>query len=241
MVWTQPCRRARAFAKDDPDNSLYDLISGELYEKAGTCEGRSSCVREGGCGAALGRPPHGLPSPVSIREPGDLKKAEGRPDPTAWRRTRIILPHGQFLGRLYLNIAGETDDARKTYEALLASRADRRRRPSRPRGKSPVAEKKWVEATDYIKPRSRRCTQRPGGRAHAGQYVRAAAGLEARRTGRCGGSSSSSRLTSKFSTRQGRVQIAAGRCGRCAFQTYRRAHELAPAFQPDPIALPSHC
>jgi len=27
--------KARAFAKDEPDNSLYDLISAELYERLG--------------------------------------------------------------------------------------------------------------------------------------------------------------------------------------------------------------
>lgn len=49
---------ARGFARDDPDNGLYDVVSAELYEKAGRAGEAVALAREGGHGTTLGRRAH---------------------------------------------------------------------------------------------------------------------------------------------------------------------------------------
>jgi predicted Zn-dependent protease len=109
--------KAREFAKDDPDNRLYDLISAELYEKAGRAKDALAVLEKAVAArhsddrltVALSRVYSGT---------GDLKKAEAvlthrlATDPNN-PAVRAV------LGRLYLNMR-RIDDAKKTYEALLA-------------------------------------------------------------------------------------------------------------------------
>jgi putative PEP-CTERM system TPR-repeat lipoprotein len=132
------------------------------------------------------------------------------------------------LGRLYLT-TGRIDDAKKTYEALLASR------PTDVAallglGEIAVAEKKWAEATDYI------------GRARAAAPNDPAAGLML--VNMYGlqqdwkqAVPAAAELVAQFPASvevldaQGRVQIGAGDADG-ALSTYRHAHELAPASNP---------
>jgi putative PEP-CTERM system TPR-repeat lipoprotein len=132
------------------------------------------------------------------------------------------------LGRLYLT-TGRIDDAKKTYEALLASR------PTDVAallglGEIAVAEKKWTEATDYI------------GRARAVAPNDPAAGLML--VNMYGlqqdwkhAVPAAAELGAQFPASvevldaQGRVQIGAGDADG-ALSTYRHAHELAPASNP---------
>jgi len=132
------------------------------------------------------------------------------------------------LGRLYLT-TGRIDDAKKTYEALLASR------PTDVAallglGEIAVVEKKWTEATDYI------------GRARAAAPNDPAAGLML--VNMYGlqqdwkhAVPAAAELVAQFPASvevldaQGRVQIGAGDADG-ALSTYRHAHELAPASNP---------
>ncbi len=218
--------KARAFAKDEPDNSLYDLISAELYEKAGRAKDALGVLEK----AVAARPSDDRLTVALSRlytGSGDLKKAEavltGRlaadPDNPTVRAA---------LGRLYLT-TGRIDDAKKTYEALLASR------PTDVAallglGEIAVAEKKWTEATDYI------------GRARAAAPNDPAAGLML--VNMYGlqqdwkhAVPAAAELVAQFPASvevldaQGRVQIGAGDADG-ALSTYRHAHELAPASNP---------
>ena len=45
--------KARALANDDPENNIYDLVSAELYEKAGRSRGCDRRARKGGCRKAI--------------------------------------------------------------------------------------------------------------------------------------------------------------------------------------------
>ncbi len=218
--------KAHLFAKDDPENSLYDLISAELYEKAGRAKDALAVLEK-----AVAARPSDDRFTVSLSRlytgVGDLKKAEavltGRlaadPNNPAVRAA---------LGRLYLT-ARRIDDAEKTYEALLAQR------PTDVAallglGEIAVAEKKWAEAADYI------------GRARAAAPNDPAPGLML--VNMYGlqqdwkhAVPAAVELVTKFPASiealdaQGRVQIGAGDTDG-AVSTYRHAHELAPASTP---------
>ncbi len=47
--------KAREFAENDPGNSVYDVVSAELYEKAGRGKEAVALARQGRRGATLGR------------------------------------------------------------------------------------------------------------------------------------------------------------------------------------------
>src|SRR6202022_2699234 len=159
---------------------------------------------------------------------GDLKKAEavltGRlaadPDNPTLRAV---------LGRLYLT-TGRIDYAKRTYEALLAPR------PTDVAallglGEIAVAEKKWVEATDYIsRARAAAPNDPAAGLMLVNMYglqqdwkhaVPAAADLAAQFP-----------ASIEVLDAQGRVQIGAGDADG-ALSTYRHAYKRAPA--PNPI------
>ena len=132
--------KAQAFAKDDPKNNIYDLVSAELYEKAGRPQDAVKLLET----AVVARPSDdGLTITLSslYNSAGDLTKAELTADPKN-------LSVRAALARLYLT-AGRTDDAKKNYDELLSQR------PTDVAAllglaEIAVAQKKWPEATDYI-------------------------------------------------------------------------------------------
>ena len=218
--------KAHAFAKDEPDNSLYDLVSAELYERAGRAKDALALLEK----AFEARPSDDRLTVALSRlysGVGDLKKAEA-----LLIRRLAADPNNPavqaVLGRLYLT-TGRIDDAKKIYEALLA--------PSPTDavallglGEIAVAEKKWTEATDYI---SRARAAAPNDPA-AGLMLLNMYGLQQDWKHAV---PAAAELVAQFPANldvldvQGRVQIGAGDA-EGALSTYRHAHELAPDSSP---------
>jgi cellulose synthase operon protein C len=218
--------KAQAFAKDEPNNSLYDLVSAELYEKAGRAKDALALLEK----AAAARPSDDSLTVALSRlysGTGDLKQAEA-----VLARRLAADPNNPgvqaVLGRLYLTTR-RIDDAKKTYEALLVQR------PTDVvallgLGEIAVGEKKWVEAADYI---SRARAAAPNDPA-AGLMQVNMYGLQQDWKHAV---PAAVELVAQFPTNidvldaQGRVQIGAGDTDG-ALSTYRRAYELAPASNP---------
>jgi putative PEP-CTERM system TPR-repeat lipoprotein len=218
--------KAHAFAKDEPDNSLYDLVSAELYERAGRAKDALALLEK----AIEARPSDDRLTVALSRlysGVGDLKKAEA-----LLIRRLAADPNNPavqaVLGRLYLT-TGRIVDAKKIYEALLA--------PSPTDavallglGEIAVAEKKWAEATDYI---SRARAAAPNDPA-AGLMLLNMYGLQQDWKHAV---PAAAELVAQFPANldvldvQGRVQIGAGDA-EGALSTYRHAHELAPDSSP---------
>jgi putative PEP-CTERM system TPR-repeat lipoprotein len=137
---------ARGFANDDPQNSLYDQVSAELYEKAG---------RAGDAAALLEKAVTARPADDNLRlglsrlytRMGNLATAE------AVLNARLQIDPknpaaGGALAALYL-VMGRPDDAKKLYRDVLSQTPDN---VAALIGLADiaVAEKKWPEAMDYI-------------------------------------------------------------------------------------------
>jgi cellulose synthase operon protein C len=222
----QAVTQSHAFAKDDPDNDLYDLLSAELYEKAG---------RVGDATALLDKAVAARPADDSLtialsrlyRRTGDPTKAEAvltrrlKADPKAFP---VALELAELFGT-----TGRRDDAKKLYNEVVAQRPDD---AAALIGLAEItsAERKWPEATDYIT-RARNAAPndpRPGlllvdMHALRGDWKSAAP--------------AAAELVGKFPQNvdvldaQGRVQIAAGDTTG-ALSTYKRAYEIAPFSLP---------
>jgi cellulose synthase operon protein C len=218
--------KAHEFAKDDPDNNVYDLVSAELYEKAGRPQDAVALLEK----AVAARPSDdGLAIALSrlYTATGDMTKAEAvltrrlADDPKS-PTVRAV------LARLYLT-TGRTDDAKKAYDELLAQR------PTDVAallglGEIAVAEKKWPEATDYITRARAAAPNDPApGLLLVNMYGLQQDWKDAKPV--------AAELVAKFPTNvdvldaQGRVQAASGDTDG-ALETYKRAHELAPNSAP---------
>ena len=218
--------KAHAFAKDDPENNIYDLVAAELYEKAARPQDAVALLET----AIKARPSDdGLTIALSrlYTNAGDLTKAEGvltlrlaaGPNSPTVRAA---------LARLYLT-TGRTDDAKKSYDELL-SQSPTDFTALLGVAEIAVAQKKWSEATDYI---TRARTVAPNDPA-PGLLLVNMYGLQQdwQRA-----KSAATDLVAQFPANvevleaHGRVQTAAGDTGG-ALSTYRRAHELAPNSMP---------
>jgi putative PEP-CTERM system TPR-repeat lipoprotein len=142
----QAVAQARAFAKDDPDNDLYDLLSAELYEKAGRV-GEAITLLDKALAARPAR--DGLTIALSrlYTRTGDRTKAEAvltqrlKADPKA-----LIV--AAALAELY-RTTGRSDEAKKLYNDVVSQK------PADAAGllglaEIAVVEEKWAEATDHI-------------------------------------------------------------------------------------------
>jgi predicted Zn-dependent protease len=218
--------KAHELAKDDPENNIYDLVSAELYEKAGRPQDASALLET----AVKARPSDdGLTTALSrlYASAGDVTKAEA----VLTRRLAAdskSVPARAALARLYLT-TGRTDDAKKSFEELLSEK------PTDftallGLAEIAVAQKKWPEATDYI---THARTAAPNDPA-PGLLLVNMYGLQQdwkRAT------PAAAELVAQFPSNidvldaQGRVQIAAGDTDG-ALSTYKRAHELAPDSRP---------
>jgi putative PEP-CTERM system TPR-repeat lipoprotein len=214
--------RAREFAASDPDNSIYDLVSAEVYEKAGRSSDAVALLEK----AATARPADdnlavGLAQLYTRM--GDFGKAEvllsGRlqADPKNIAASSALAP-------LYLKI-GRPDDAKKIYENVVA------RKPNDVAAlgglaEIAVGEKQWPEAMEYIKRARDAAPNDPSpGLRLVNLYVLRRDWQNA--------SATAAELADKFPANAavidvlGRVQIGAGdREG--ALSTYQRGREIAP-------------
>jgi putative PEP-CTERM system TPR-repeat lipoprotein len=214
--------RAREFAKSDPENTLYDRVSAELYEKAGRAGDAAALLER----ALAARPSDdNLPAALSqlYMRTGDLVKAEGvlaarlRTDPKD-------IAASFALARLHL-MTGRPDNAKKLYNNILSQRpndvtallgiAD-----------IVIAEKKWTEAMDYIARARIAAPNEPWpGLTLVNLYVLRQDWKNATAT--------ATALLEKFpgnvdvADTLGRTHIDAGDTDG-ALSTYRRAHQIAP-------------
>ena len=218
--------KAHAFAKDDPENNVYDLVSAELYEKAGRPRDAVALLET----AVAARPTDDSLALTLSRlytGTGDMTKAEA----VLTRRLAAdpkSLTVRAALARLYLT-TGRTDDAKKGYDELL-SQSPTDLAALLGLAEIAVAQKKWPEATDYI---TRARAAAPNDPA-AGLLLVNMYGLQQDWKN---ATSAAAELVAQFPANvevldaQGRVQIAAGdKDG--ALSTYKRAQELAPNAEP---------
>ena len=138
--------RAQEFRKDDPDNNIYDLVSAEVYEKAGRAGDAVALLEKA---VEVHPTDDGLALALSrlYTRTGDFAKAEAvltgrlKADPQ-----NLVI--GSALAPLYMT-TGRPEDAKRIYTDLLLQKpsdigallglAD-----------IAIAEMKWPEATDYI-------------------------------------------------------------------------------------------
>ena len=213
---------ARGFAKDDPQNSLYDEVSAELYEKAG---------RSGDAASLLEKAVAARPADDNLRvglsrlytRMGNLAKAEA----VLTARLQIDPKNataGAALAALYM-ITGRPDDAKKLYLEVL-SQTPNEVAALLGLADLAVAAKKWPEAIDYI---SRSRTATPNDPA-PGLLLVNTYGLQQDWHNAI---ETATDLVKKFPTnidvidKLGRVQIEAGDSDG-ALSTYERAHMIAP-------------
>jgi putative PEP-CTERM system TPR-repeat lipoprotein len=218
--------KARTFTKDDPENSVYDLVSVELYEKAGRPQDAIALLET----AVAARPSaDGLTTALSrlYISVGDLTKAEA----VLTRRLAAdpkSLTVRAALARLY-HTTGRIDDAKKSYEGLL-SQSPTDVVALLGLAEIAVVQKKFTEATDYI---TRARTAAPNDPA-PGLLLVNMYGLQKDWKQ---AASAAAELVSQFPMNvdvldaRGRVQIAA-RDTDGAVSTYKRALELAPDSKP---------
>jgi cellulose synthase operon protein C len=218
--------KAQAFAKDDPENSIYDLVSAELYEKAGRPQDAVARLET----AIAARPSaDGLTIALSrlYIGAGDLTKAE------AVLTRRLVgdpksLTVRAALARLY-QTTGRIEDAKKGYEELL-SQSPTDVGALLGLAEISVVQKKFAEATDYI---TRARTAAPNDPA-PGLLLLNMYGLQQDWKQ---AAAAAAELVSQFPANvevldaQGRVQVAA-RDTDGALSTYKRALELAPNSKP---------
>jgi len=218
--------KAREFAKDDPENDVYALVSVELYEKAGRPQDAVALLEA----ATTARPSDdGLTIGLSrlYASTGDLAKAEAVLTRRLAADPKSLAVHSA-LARLYLT-AGRTDEAKKSFDEVLSQK------PSDfaallGLAEIAVAQKKWSEASDFI---TRARAAAPNDPA-PGMLLVSMYGLQQDWKSAV---STATGLVAEFPTNvdvldaQGRVQIAAGdKDG--ALATYKRAYELAPVSRP---------
>jgi predicted Zn-dependent protease len=218
--------QARALAKDDSENNIYNLVSAELYEKAGRPKDAVALLET----AVAARPADdGLTVALSrlYTSTGDLTKAEAvlarrlASDPKS-------LTVRAALARLYLT-TGRTDEAKKSYDELL-SQSPTDGAALLGLAEIAAAQKKWTEAKDYI---TRARAAAPNDPAPGLLLVNMYGVQQDWKNA----TSAATELVAQFPANvevldaQGRVQTAAGdKDG--ALATYKRAYELAPDSRP---------
>jgi putative PEP-CTERM system TPR-repeat lipoprotein len=222
----QAVARAHAFAKDDPDDDLYDLLSAELYEKAGRA-GDAITLLDKSVAARPADDDLTIALSRLYARTGDQAKAEAvltrrlKADPKA-------LTVASVLAELY-RTTGRRDDAKKLYNNVVSQRPNDEAALIG-LGEITVAERKWPEATDYI---ARARTAAPNDPAPGLLLVN----MYSLRGEWNSAIPAAAELVEKFPQNvdvldaQARVQIAAGdTIG--ALSTYKHAHELAPLALP---------
>jgi putative PEP-CTERM system TPR-repeat lipoprotein len=214
--------KAHALAKDDPDNTVYDLVTAELYEKAGRSADAIATLEK-----AIGAKPSddGLATALArlYSRTGELAKAESilaarlKADPKNVTIAAALAP-------LYLTL-GRVEDAKRTYDGILSQR------PNDVAAllglaNTAAAEKKWPDAIDYTN------HARDAAPNDATPGI-ALVNLYGARQDWKAAAAAADELAEKFPNNpdvldaKGRVQIASGDT-KGALSIYERAYELAP-------------
>ena len=214
--------KAHASAVSDPNNDIYDLVSAELYEKAGRRPDAIALLEK----AAVARRSDENLSIALARlyyRSGDFPKAEGvlarrlQADPNS-------IAVGTAMAQQNL-AAGRLQDAKKLFADLLA------RQPNDvgvllSLAEIATTERNWPEATDYT---NRARAAKPSDPAPGIVLVN----LALLRQDPKGAMATASRIAEKFPTNtdvldaKGRAQTAAGDT-EGAIATYKRIYELSP-------------
>jgi len=225
---------ARALAVGDPENNIYDLVSAELYEKAGRTPDAITVLEK----AAAARPSdEGLTTALArlYNRSGNFLKAESVLAPRLKADPQNIAI-GTAMARQYLT-TGRAQDAKKLFAELLA------RQPNDVGvllGLAEIAttERNWAEATDYVN------------RARAAKPTDPAPGivlvnLALLRQDPKNAVATATQIAEQFPTNtdvldaKGRAQTASGDT-EGAIATYKRIYELSPNSIPamaDYVAL----
>jgi cellulose synthase operon protein C len=214
--------RAALYAKDEPNNPLYPMVAGQVYQAAGRWNDAAAVLEK----AAADHPDDDTLSVALARvyaRTGHFGKAE-----ELLRQRMAAKPNdptpGSVLGPLYL-ATGSTANAAKIFNAMLAQRPNDL---SAMLGLADVAitEKKWTEAIDQIKRAEAAAPQNPApGVKLVNLYI-------ARQDWK-NASATAAELAAKFPTSvevldaQARAQNGLGDIA-SAIATYERAYGLAP-------------
>jgi putative PEP-CTERM system TPR-repeat lipoprotein len=213
---------AHALAAGDPENTVYDLVSAELYEKAGHIPDAITVLEK----AAAARPSdEGLAITLTrlYNRSGDFAKAEGvlasrlRADPQS-----IAL--GTAMAQQYLT-TGRAQDAKKLFAELVS------RQPNDVVALLGLAditttERNWPEATDYINRARTAGTDDP-------EVGVALVNLQLSRQDSKNAVTTAAQIAEQFPTNsdvldaKGRAQIASGDT-EGAIATYERRYEFFP-------------
>jgi cellulose synthase operon protein C len=213
---------ARTLAVGDPENNIYDLVSAELYEKAGRSKDAIALLEK----AAAARPSdEGLAITLAglYSRSGDFLKAEGVLAPRLQADPKNIAI-GTAMAQQYL-ATGRAQDAKKLFADVLARQ---------PNGvgvllglaEIATAERNWPEATDYV---NRARAAKPTDPAPAIVLVN----LALLRQDPKNAVATATEIAEKFPTNtnvldaKGRAQIASGDT-EGAISTYKRIFELSP-------------
>jgi putative PEP-CTERM system TPR-repeat lipoprotein len=214
--------KARALAAANPENNIYDLVSAELYEKAGRRQDAAAVLEK----AAAAKPAdEGLTIALArlYYRSGDFLKAEAVLAPRLHADPKSVAI-GTAMAQQYI-ATGRTQDAKKLFADLLA------RQPNDVGALLSLAElatteKNWPEATDYI---SRARTAEPNSSAPGIALVN----LELARQDGKSAMTAANQIAEQFPTNsdvlnaKGRAQTASGD-SEGAISTYKSIHELAP-------------
>ena len=218
--------KAREFAETDPDNNFYDLVSAEIYEKAGRAGDALVLLEK----AIAARPSDdGLTIALSrvYTRTGDFAKAEAvltgrlKVDPKNSAVSAALAPLYATTGRI--------EDAKRVFSDLLSQRPND---VATLIGLADIAitQKQWQEAADYI---NRARSAAPNDPAPGIALIN----LYGLRQDWKNAAATPAELAQKFPANpdvldgQGRVQIAAGDTAG-AISTYKHAHEIVPNSLP---------
>lgn len=214
--------KARTLAKNDPDNNIYDLVSAELYERAGRTSDAVATLER----AVAARPSDDALTIALARaysRTGNFAKAEGvllrrlKADPKDFAISAVLAP-------LYAT-SGRMEDAKKIYGDLLSQRPNDL---ATLLGLADIAgmEKNWPEAMAYLDRARAAAPNDPTPRI-------ALVNLYGLRQDWKDAAAAAAELVEKFPANadaldaKGRVQIASGDTAG-ATATYKKVHELAP-------------
>jgi putative PEP-CTERM system TPR-repeat lipoprotein len=218
--------KAREMAKDDPANNMFDLLSAELYEKAGRNRDAVAVLEK-----AIAAKPSDDSLTITLARLYSRTGEPAKAEETVTRRLKADPKNATILTALAWlhNTSGHAEEAQKAYSDLLSQQ------PTNVAAllglaKIAMAERKSTEAKDYIlRARAAASNDPAPGIALVNLYGLIKDWKSA--------STTATALADQFPTNtdvldaRARVEIASGDRA-AAIDTYRRLHTLAPDSAP---------